>query len=155
MEIFTNNEEKYLLITSCSKAKKKLDNVPAIELYDGPAFKIIRKYKPPNVDVLILSAKYGLIDENTIINYYDMEMSKERAIELKNEVFKKFFQLKLDDYGEIFINLGKIYHIAFEDCLNHLENSTNVIVAQGTIGIRLKTLKEWIVNIGSGSNGSK
>ena len=31
-----------LIIISCSKTKKRLDNVPAIELYDGQAYRVIR-----------------------------------------------------------------------------------------------------------------
>ena len=34
---------KYLLILSCSKTKKNIDRAPAIELYDGMYYKVLRK----------------------------------------------------------------------------------------------------------------
>jgi len=60
---------KYLLIIPCSKRKTAPPRVKvsAINLYDGPFYRIIRKAfresgKPDNLDIMILSAKYGLID---------------------------------------------------------------------------------------------
>ena len=56
-----------LLILSCSQRKAPAKGrLPAIDRYDGPAFRVLRKYLregPAEVPtVLILSAKYGLIE---------------------------------------------------------------------------------------------
>lgn len=64
-----NANKKYLLILSCSKTKKNIDRTPAIELYDGMYYKVLKKNYPTNanLDILILSAKYGLIESNELI----------------------------------------------------------------------------------------
>ena len=80
---------KYLLLTSCSKRKRQLNNKPAIEVYDGPLFKAIRKHFDttlPQVDIYILSSKYGLISSDTLINPYDQEMTPDQALEIQSDV---------------------------------------------------------------------
>ena len=58
---------KYLLIISCSDRKiQTLGCLPAFELYDGSFYRILRKairegYFPNNLDILIISPKYGLL----------------------------------------------------------------------------------------------
>ena len=59
-----------LLIVSCSKTKRKLKNAPAMEVYDGPVYKILRKNLKQNLDILIISAKYGLIKQDGILLWY-------------------------------------------------------------------------------------
>ena len=55
-----------MLILACSR-RKRLDEglLPAIDRYDGPAFRVLRRFlreRPAGApDVLILSAKHGLI----------------------------------------------------------------------------------------------
>jgi hypothetical protein len=61
-------ERRYLLILGCSQRKRPDSGLlPAIERYDGVNFRILQKakreeYLPENLDILILSAKYGLIE---------------------------------------------------------------------------------------------
>ena len=56
-----------LLIMSCSKTKKHLENVPAIELYDGQAYRVMRKRSPENLEILIISAQYGIIRSSAFV----------------------------------------------------------------------------------------
>jgi len=81
-----NARKKYLLILPCSKRKKPVSKAQALELYDGPFYRVVRKAKPQNLDILILSAKYGLISSNESISYYDQMMTAERAEELASEI---------------------------------------------------------------------
>lgn len=70
----------YLLIVMCSKRKRSApDLLPALERYDGIFFRILRKARreghwPDNLDILILSAKYGLLELDTAIENYDLRM---------------------------------------------------------------------------------
>ena len=79
------SETRYLLIVACSQRKRSDPYLlPAIERYDGGNFRVLRKamregYWPQNMDVLILSAKYGLINASTFIADYDQRMNRERA----------------------------------------------------------------------------
>ena len=58
----------YLLILGCSD--KKIENfsqTPALEVYDGPNYRVLRKFLrengwPPGLMIKIISAKYGIID---------------------------------------------------------------------------------------------
>jgi len=139
-----NMENTKLLIVPCSKIKRNLSNTPALELYDGPFYKIIRKRRPKNMDVLILSAKYGLIEGDMPISTYDQKMTSERAKELGNTInFSLSNYLSDKHYENVHINLGKVYFSALEPSLNLFENS-EIQLANGGIGMRLQQLKNWI-----------
>lgn len=137
-------KRRHLIILPCSKEKRQLDNVKAINLYNGPFYKIIRKFNLDNIDLLIMSAKYGLIDSNHLISYYDMKMTTERAKEIAEET-----QLRLNDvlvnsnYEEILINLGKTYMVALEYSRSLLE-AHNTCWIDGRIGERIHKLKNWL-----------
>ena len=81
--------DRLLLIVSCSQRKRSESRLlPAIERYDGVYFRLLRKalredYWPENLDALILSAKYRLIDMATPIDSYEQRMTRSRATELK------------------------------------------------------------------------
>ena len=141
--------KRYLLIISCSKRKKtNLLKAPAIELYDGPFYKILRKCAPSNLDVLIISAKYGLISANEIIELYDLKMTPKRAVELAPYVRSRLESwLSKWHYEKIFIMLGKVYMSALNDSWRLLENY-DIEVGRGQIGERLHTLKKWLKILG-------
>ena len=148
MNYLSPNNKKYLLINSCSKNKKTLYGVKAVDLYDGPAFKIIRRYKPKNVDLLILSAKYGLIKGDDVIDYYDEKMTPSKAKTMSGDI-RDTLQIVIEKfrYDEIFINLGKDYMLALKNTDDLLAN-LNVLYAQGPIGMRLHQLKQWLLSKG-------
>jgi hypothetical protein len=135
---------KKLLIIPCSKVKKNLINASAIELYDGPFFRMIRKYNPNKFDILVLSAKYGIIEGKEKISYYDQKMTRKRADELSGEINLKLSHFLYDtDYDEVFINLGKIYFEALRPSMTLFDHKT-IHSAKGGIGMRLHYLKNWI-----------
>src|SRR3954470_6352658 len=82
-----------LLILACSQRKNPAAGLlPAIDRYDGPAFRVLRKFlgegpaDPPVV--LILSAKYGLIEAAQAIPDYDCCMSAALAKQLHPRVLE-------------------------------------------------------------------
>ena len=146
--------KRYLLILSCSKQKKRLSEVSAIELYDGPFYRMVRKSGLTNLDIFIISAKYGLISAYDTISYYNQVMSVQRAKELAEGVKLKLERaLENNGYGEIFINLGKTYALALENSKKVLSDY-NVYWARGQIGERLNQLKRWLskINLQRGGN---
>jgi lipocalin len=148
-----NEDKRYLLILSCSKRKKRVSEVCAMKLYDGPFYKVIRKSKPKNLDILILSAKYGLISSKDTISYYDQTMTPEKAKELSTEITEKLEKIFRNRYyEEIFINLGKTYMLALEEPKNML-GGYNVYQASGQVGERLHQLKTWLQKISSENTG--
>ena len=133
-----------LLIVSCSKTKRKLENAPAMEVYDGPVYKILRKNLKQNLDILIISAKYGLIKQDQLISYYDLQMTDEIAESFRNELTATLSKIiNNNSYEEIFIELGKTYQRSID--FKKLEfNNQNLIFDNGTIGMRLHNLKKWL-----------
>ncbi|MDW7726578.1 MAG: hypothetical protein SCH70_05600 [Candidatus Methanoperedens sp.] len=131
------------------KISSRDDKIPAIDLYNGPFYQTIKKTfrqngLPDNLDILILSAKYGLIPSNELISTYDQMMTSERAKELQNQVMVQFKELFKDkSYNEIFVNLGKTYTFALEESRNLLDDY-NVSWGYGQIGERLHQLKTWL-----------
>ena len=146
--------QRYLLVIPCSKRKilSKDETIPAFDLYNGPFYQTIKKTfrqngLPDNLDILILSAKYGLIHSNELISTYEQIMTTERAKELENQVMMEFKELFKDkSYNEIFVNLGKTYTLALEESRSLLDDY-NVSWGYGQIGERLHQLKIWLTEI--------
>ena len=140
---------RHLLILPCSKRKKKVENISALELYDGPFYRILKNYNYHKIDIIIISAKYGLIKSNESISYYDQRMTKERAKDIAGETRSRLeVVLSNNKYKSIFINLGKTYMLALDDSQDMLERY-NAYYVRGRIGERLHQLKSWLCLIGS------
>jgi hypothetical protein len=152
-----NKEQEYrnnrLLIISCSKTKKEISNnikIQAINLYDGPVYRVLRKHirnfdNNNDLNILIISAKYGLIQPMDKILKYDQFMTPIQAerikIKIKNQ-FSKIIYKK--NYSDILVNLSSEYLKATSLALGLLSN-TNIIILNGRIGKRLRETKQWIL----------
>jgi cytoplasmic iron level regulating protein YaaA (DUF328/UPF0246 family) len=146
------SQSRHLLIVACSQRKRQdPGGLPAIERYDGVSFRVLRKaqregYWPENLDVLILSAKYGLIDAFTPIANYEQRMTCERANQLKTQVRRVLEEyVERSTYREVYVDLGQDYTPALQD-LEQLLTISSVTYAKGRIGERLSHLKKWIVS---------
>lgn len=144
------SSNRRLLILSCSKSKQAEPGLlPAIDRYDGVSFRLLRKaqregYWPTDLDLLVLSAKYGLIEAHTPIADYEQRMTHSRAIELRSQAARTLHDYVTRDYREIYIDLGRHYHPALEG-LTDLFGDSLVTYAEGRIGERLAKLKSWLV----------
>ncbi len=77
---------RHILLLPCSRAKRHdAGDLPAFERYDGPLFRVLRKKAreedrwpqiPPGLELLILSARYGLIYAATMIPDYDQPLPR-------------------------------------------------------------------------------
>ena len=148
------SKRKYLLIIPCSKRKVLTlgCKIPAIDLYDGPFYRILRKFfRQHNVfqyiDILILSAKYGFIRPHDLISTYDEGMTPRKAKEISSGIYN-FLKalLNKEQYQEIFINLGKTYALALINS-EELFNQHNVFFVKGQIGERMHQLKNWLQKV--------
>jgi hypothetical protein len=139
-----------LLILSCSQRKAaSRGRVPALDRYDGPAFRILRKFlREAAADdpiVLILSAKYGLIDSAKRIPDYDCRMSMSRAKELRPAVLEGLSRvLRSRHWGAIGLCLGKVYRAALEGMEPLLPEDAHVEILGGGQGQRLANLRRWL-----------
>lgn len=104
-----------LLLLSCSQ--RKLDTpgtMPALDRYDGPAFKVVRRYlreiADPELGIFVLSAEYGLIDRNHPIPDYDRKMDAQRAAELRDSSVAALEEiLRQQLYAEVFVCTSRTY----------------------------------------------
>ncbi|MEZ4860266.1 MAG: hypothetical protein R3C14_03135 [Caldilineaceae bacterium] len=141
-----------LLILACSQAKLSDPGLlPAIERYDGPPFRLLRKFQRecPNqseeVDVYILSAKFGLIKAYTDIPLYDQYMTSQRALELKPVLEAQLKSVtEQRDYTEALISLGKVYKLALPTFDKFNLGRIKVTVTNGTQGRKLSILHDWL-----------
>jgi hypothetical protein len=124
--------------------------LPAIDRYDGVAYRVIKRLQrlgqyPEDVDVVIVSAKYGLITSEKLIQNYDQRMTTERALEQVEDNRVMLAQLLgSNDYKEVFISAGRTYLLALEP-FDVWRGSVLVTVNRGKIGVQLKGLKEWLL----------
>lgn len=143
-----------LLVLSCSQSKRyECLRMPAIERYDGPAFRLLRRYLKNSTEELgiyILSAEFGLIPHTRQIPFYNQRMSKQRAQELKAKIGSQAQRLFADESPrqrlgrQLFINLGKDYLQAFEPALSLLASGSTVTMASGATGKRLAEMYDWL-----------
>ncbi len=140
--------DKYLLIVSCTDSKTRgAGTMPAFDRYNFDVLKKAKRegYYPSNLNLLILSAKYGLITPDAEIEDYDLRMTNDHARELRQTVSGELDRhLQQNDYSEIFVNLGRTYMIAIEQSTEIQRQSQRVIHATGGIGSKKGQMKRWI-----------
>jgi len=150
----SNRPARHLLLLGCSGRKRAAkDKLPALDLYDGVNFRLLRKFLkecswPPGLSIKIVSAKYGLIDAIDRIETYDQRLDKATARGKNTDVLKAL--KRTGKFASVFINLGKDYLPAVEgiDCLF---GANSIVYADGGIGLRMRQMKEWLYGIINGS----
>ena len=135
-QIFPLVNKERLLILSCSD-RKKADRARAIDLYDGPAFRVVRKYlkTKDGVAVKILSAKYGLISQDEIIDTYDQKMTTENAKMYRKRYIKEIRLLE-NSFKDAFFFGGKLYQ--------SVVSQSDIKCSEGKIGEKIGKLKTWL-----------
>ena len=139
-----------LLVLACSATKRRIRRLlPAVDRYDGPAFRTLRKYwreggkSPHPKDVYILSAKFGLIRGTKKIPCYDQVMDKNRAAHLSLRAGKRLKStIERQAYKDGLAVMGFRYRQVLT-----LESIWPFSVANGGIGYQLGTLKGWLGKI--------
>lgn len=128
------------ILISCSKKKKKKGFYPAKLLYDSPLFKLSYKYaKKLQGDIFILSAKYGLIEENYIVKNYDLTLNNFSIEERKqwaNKVAEKI-KTHFDINDTIIFLAGKNY---YEYIIPNIKNKYEIPLKNLTLGKRISYL---------------
>lgn len=139
-----------LLVLACSQRKSAAGGrVPAIDRYDGPAFRVLRKFlresRDDSLSVLILSAKHGLIDAAEPIQGYDLRMTPRRGSELRPQVYGALGRaIRKRQWRAIAVCAGKDYSAALGDMASVAPAGVPVEVLKGGLGRRLTHLREWL-----------
>ena len=139
-----------LLVQSCSKSKKQTSEpIPALNLYSGYFFKIIKKSRREgtvnsDIDVCILSAKYGFVKSDDEIATYDRRMDAQRATELGPTMTKDLHEyISNIGYDRVVINAGKEYRKAIDGFDNELPVDTYCVCGDG-LGLKGQSLKKFL-----------
>lgn len=141
-----------LLILSCSQRKRPTPGLlPARERYDGPLFRVIKKFMRDNPlavqvpEVYILSSKFGLIPARKPISYYDRRVTSQRIKELQELVLPELKQILLDrQYRELFISMGKDYLEALSGYEPLIPPNLRVTISTGGMGRKQAELRNWL-----------
>jgi len=128
-------------IISCGK-KKKQGVHKAKDIYIGNYFKSCLKYSLKHFDkTFILSAKYGLLELDTIVFYYEKSLNsmnkKEKIIWSKN-VAKKIKE-KINSNDILYFVCGKNY---YKFLSRFLTNDKKYPLPSKGMGYQIKYLKE-------------
>ena len=117
--------KKQLLILGCAERKRdSKDLLPALDMYDGPAYRVIRKFLreyqwPEQVSIAVLSAKYGLFGIFRGSEYYDRRMDLSTAAAKAAEC-SSVLTAWAESHQSIHLSLGKDYMPAVEPALDLL-----------------------------------
>ncbi len=143
---------KILLIVSCSKKKaEELQNqkMKAEDAYRGPIFQVINKAKREgrwgdNISLGIISAKYGFIRGNEIIEDYDQRINNKLAQEFNPSVIEKVLEWQNEEEFDLIYGLmGKDYLITI-DGLDEKISTDLKIENMGGTGIGQKKLLNFL-----------
>ena len=139
-----------LLVQSCSKSKKQTSEpISALDLYSGYFFKIIKKSRREgavnsDIDLCILSAKYGFVKPDEKIATYDRRMDVQRATELgptmRQELREHISEI---GYDRVVINAGREYRKAIDGFDSDLHVNTYHVCGDG-LGLKGRSLKKFL-----------
>lgn len=151
----TNTEPRSgrrLLVIPCSKEKSDIATaIPAIERYRGRVFSVIQNVRSSsaaleNVDILILSAKYGLISESELILLYDQRMNPVLAAQ-HQALACRLLQDAVGQraYLDCFVLLEPDYLEVVRQAKFPSKTSFETEISERT----LKALSDWLLNPGA------
>jgi len=114
--------QKVLVITGCTKEKLGYNastKAPAKQMYQGRLFKTVRRFcETMNFDYIIVSAKYGLLFPDDVIEGYETQLkNKEDVSKIQPFVEKRLVPL-LRNYDKIVVIAGKLYRKVLSNLWN-------------------------------------
>ena len=139
-----------LLILACSQRKVAAKGyLRAIDRYDGPAFRVLRKYLRETSDgslaVLILSAKYGLIESEREVPWYDQRLADASAETLRPQVLETARQiLRSGLWRAVGLCAGKEYRSVLGGLAELIPEGVRLDLLTGGLGKRLAALRDWL-----------
>lgn len=152
---------RHLIFMPCSQTKAEGKDIPARKLYKGVFFQTLESNIPfdnPNEpQVLILSAKHGVIRQDRKISPYDQKMDKERADELIADInFQSLaaYRALTSDLTKLNWNIllvgGKEYQRVMREIIARLKNDgvigpdVGVMATSGEIGEQRAQLGAYV-----------
>jgi hypothetical protein len=141
-----------LLIISCSakKTRRPAEPIPAGSRYTGVFYQVISRSRREgrlrrDIRIVILSAKFGLLEFETCIPCYEQRLTRTRVDRLRGSVQQKLREIVTTNHFErIAINVGAKYL----QLLSGIEELRQAEFASGFLGERAQWLKAWLTEMG-------
>lgn len=140
-----------LLLVSCSGEKHfTTEAVPAWHLYQGVSFRVLKRAVregrwPTDLDVVILSARYGILAPDQPVLWYEERMTQQRAGALQHPVHLALDRiLRGRGYRQLLVQAGRVYRQALRLTPTWMPPGVSVHVATGGIGEQLHQLRTWL-----------
>lgn len=142
-----------LLLLSCSARKRPhAEPLPAIERYDGPTFRVLRRYidqqDENDLSTYVLSARHGVISGSERVANYDQPLTAERAQELQPQVKTRLHEVALPaQSGSTLVCAGGRYVQLLK---KSLPATADPEVVTGPVGRQLSGLYRWLYGTDAG-----
>ena len=145
-----------MLVSSSSRIlKEPKEPIPAITRFAGTSIRTLKKhaFKLKNVDVLLLSPRYGLISPKKKIPYHELIGNNWNRIDFVNnmdfEREKNIAQLQKvlsrKSYDEIYVNVGQEMMQLIKGFEDTIPKNIKIVFSRGKgIGPKTAHMKEWI-----------
>lgn len=120
----------------------------AIDRYDGPTFRVLRKFLRENdsadLSVYVISARFGLIHSGALIPFYDQLLTLDTAAKLRPSVNRKLRRLFAErHWAEIALCISREYaSVLAPETLS--ATSAHLSTLGGGLGPRLTALHRWL-----------
>ncbi|MHA1228769.1 MAG: DUF6884 domain-containing protein [Candidatus Hodarchaeales archaeon] len=144
------HQNKILLVLSCGKKKAdELKDRPmeARKAYRGPMYQVLNKRLkkwPSNLYLGIVSAKYGFLHSDDLIEYYDLKMTKKLALKHREKVIAGIKNWHdREGFDLIYILMGKVYLLAVDGVKDVIDTKIE-IEPMGGLGIGQQKLVRFI-----------
>lgn len=143
--VMTKDDPHDLLILGCSH-KKKSERGRAIDVYDGPLFRTLRRRISETsrpLEILILSARHGILREDDLIDPYDEKLTSPASPKLAEKVAAELTNI-------LPLALDSVLIIAPRNYIANLpiefirERSTRLDIFSGRMGRCQVRLLEWL-----------
>ncbi len=144
--------DKKLLILGCADRKRDSGGLlPALDRYDGPAYRVIRTFLreyqwPEDVSIAVLSAEYGLFGILKGIRQYDKRMDLATATARAPEC-STILSKWATSHRSVHVALGKDYMPAVQPGLETLCLESHIFT--GGIGQKLHQIKTFLTESSS------
>jgi len=150
------SSRKLIIITTSYRLNKEnTEPIPAIERFDGVYFRLLRKHiregRLRNVDILIVSEKFGLIWAKDKVPYYEvhgkmgsLSLDKKTTEKIRKENLQKLKKI-VNRYSEIYVNVGREYLKLIEGFEKFTTSKVTYASGKG-LGPKASHMKEWITS---------
>jgi hypothetical protein len=141
-----------LLVIACSRRKTPgIRRARAWDLYDGRVFQVLKKALreqegwEERIHVLIISARYGILRPDRVINTYDERITPTLVRERGGRWTEGLREAVAGHrYRAVHVNLGRAYCRALPD-LRQLFPEAEIDWATGGIGARNAQTRGWVL----------